>query len=170
MYIEVKLQSQQLTAFEDNGAIFLNTLVSTAKNGPGEIEDSHCTPRGWHRIRAKIGDQLPVNSVLMGRRSNGEIYSKELRNKQPERDWILTRILWLCGLEPGFNRFKNVDTMKRYIYIHGCPDDDEMGVESSAGCIKMRNRDLIRLFDHVDVGTLVYIAERDADIRGKIYE
>jgi lipoprotein-anchoring transpeptidase ErfK/SrfK len=80
-----------------------------------------------------------------------------LRAAYPERDWILTRILWLCGVEKGKNRLGHVDTMRRYIYIHGCPDEDPMGVPSSRGCVKMRNRDLLELFERVAPGTRVYI-------------
>ncbi len=160
MYIEISLNDQKLTAFDQKGKIVMETLVSTARNGPGEIENSLCTPRGWHKIRAKIGKNSPENTVFRGRRPTGEIYSSVLRHRFPERkDWILTRILWLCGLEPGFNRHGEVDTMRRYIYIHGCPDEDPMGVESSHGCIKMRNRDVVELFDKTEAGTLVLIRE-----------
>lgn len=160
MYIEVNLKKQLLTAFDQTGSVVMKTSVSTARNGPGEVVDSFCTPRGWHKIRAKIGKDVPPNTVFRARRSTGEIYSSELRNKSADRnDWILTRILWLSGLEPGFNRHGDVDTMRRYIYIHGCPDEDPMGVEGSAGCIKMRNCDVIDLFEQVEAGTLVYITE-----------
>ena len=160
MYIEVNLKNQKLTAVDDNGRVVMDTLVSTARNGPGEIENSFCTPRGWHKIQAKIGKDEPENSVFRGRRTTGEIYTPDMKQQYPERDdWILTRILWLSGLEPGKNRHGNVDTMRRFIYIHGCPDDDPMGIKGSAGCIKMRNRDVIELFDQVEPGTLVYITE-----------
>ena len=163
MYIEVNLKKQLLTAFNQTGEVVMNTSVSTARNGPGEVMDSNCTPRGWHKIRVKIGKDAPLNAVFRGRRATGEIYSSQLRNECGDRnDWILTRILWLSGLEPGFNRHGSVDTMQRYIYIHGCPDEDPMGVEGSAGCIKMRNRDVIDLFEKVEPGTLVFIAEDDS--------
>ncbi len=163
MYIEVNLKRQELAAYDSEGVAVMRTLVSTARNGAGEIEDSYCTPRGWHQIRAKIGAQAPLNTVFRGRRATGEIYSPELSRQFPRRnDWILTRILWLSGLEPGVNRFGNVDTMKRYIYIHGSPDSDPMGVESSLGCIKMRNAQMIELFDRVEPGTLVNITEGES--------
>jgi len=163
MYIEVNLNEQRLTAFDQTGEVVINTLVSTARNGSGETENSFCTPRGWHRIRAKIGKDAPRNTVFKARRPTGELFSEELRNRFPDRDdWILTRILWLCGLEPGFNRFGNVETMHRYIYIHGCPDGDPMGVPSSHGCIKMRNEDVIELFAQTDPGAIVYIKEGTA--------
>jgi lipoprotein-anchoring transpeptidase ErfK/SrfK len=112
-----------------------------------------------HKIRAKIGKICPENTVFVGRRPTGELYHPSLRAQFPNRDWILTRILWLSGLEPGKNRFGNVDTMRRYVYIHGCPDDDKMGIPSSHGCIKMRNSDVISLFDLVEIGTRVNIME-----------
>ena len=158
MYIEVDLPSQNLTAFSDDGMVLMDTKVSTARKGAGEDLNSFCTPRGWHKIRAKIGKGMPLNSVFQGRRPTNEIYSSELCRQYPGRDWILTRILWLSGLEPGYNRLGSVDTMRRFIYIHGCPEENPMGVEGSAGCIKMRNEEIVDLFKLVDVGTLVRIS------------
>lgn len=120
---------------------------------------SECTPRGWHRVRAKIGAGCPVNTVFTGRRPTGEIYSPGLKASHPGRDWILTRILWLCGLEPGRNRFGQVDSMRRFIYIHGCPEEDPMGIASSHGCVKLRNAEMIRLFDSTPAGARVLIQE-----------
>ena len=131
--------------------------VSTAANGPGELEGSECTPRGMHVIRAKIGAGVPPGSVFVGRRPTGERYTPELGAMHPGRDWILTRILWLSGTEPGRNRLGRVDTMRRYIYIHGCPDDADMTVPGSHGCIRMRNDDVIDLFDRVEAGTPVVV-------------
>lgn len=133
--------------------------VSTAVNGAGERNGSFCTPRGRHRVRAKIGAGEPLNSVFRGRRPTGEIYTPTLAQQHPERDWILTRILWLCGEQPGFNRGGDVDTMRRYIYIHGAPDSATMGRPGSIGCIRMHNNDLLDLFDRVRVGTKVNIHE-----------
>ncbi len=131
--------------------------VSTALNGAGEEENSGCTPRGWHRVRVAIGAGLPLNTVFVGRRPTGEIYSPELALQQPQRDWILTRILWLQGLEVGVNRMGNVDSMRRYIYIHGTPDSEPMGQPLSHGCIRMRNSDITELFELVSAGTPVWI-------------
>jgi L,D-transpeptidase YbiS len=133
--------------------------VSTAANGPGELSGSNCTPRGWHKVRARIGAGQPENCVFAGRRPTGEIYSPELAASHPGRDWILSRILWLSGLEPGVNRLGQVDTMRRYIYIHGTPDSEEIGVANSHGCIRMRNGDVVRLFELVPVGVRVFIHE-----------
>jgi len=131
--------------------------VSTARNGPGELRGSECTPRGWHRIRARIGQHMPSGTIFRARRPTGEIYDEALEQRHPGRDWILTRILWLGGLEPGFNRYGVVDTAWRYIYIHGSPDHGVGGTPASHGCIRMRSADLIALFDGVCVGTRVLV-------------
>ena len=158
--IIVSIAEQRLQLREDSSVI-MDVPVATARNGPGELNGSECTPRGQHQVRAKIGAGMAPGAVFVGRRPTGEIFSPALREQFPDRDWILTRILWLSGLEPGKNRFGDVDTMRRYIYLHGCPDDDVMGVASSHGCIKMRNEDVIRLFDRVATGTHVLIDEAD---------
>src|SRR5688572_20168582 len=123
--------------------------VSTSKKGPGEKNGSLCTPRGRHIVRAKIGAGQPLNAVFVRRRPTGEVWTPELHEEHAGRDWILTRILWLSGCEPGRNRLGEVDTMRRYIYIHGSPDTAEMGKPGSIGCIRMRNRDIVELFDRV---------------------
>ena len=151
--------ARQTLQYEDDDNVTYIYAISTAKNGPGEIRNSECTPRGKHYVRAKIGAGSEENTIFVGRRPTGEIYQQEMRQTHPDRDWILTRIMWLSGLEPGKNRLGNVDTMQRYVYIHGCPDEDEMGVPTSHGCIKMKNADVIELFDKVSVGTQVIINE-----------
>lgn len=158
IYLEISLASQQCRLW-DNEQLLFSAPVSTALNGAGEQIDSGCTPRGWHCVRACIGGGLPVNTVFRGRRPTGEIYTAELGQAFTGRDWILTRILWLSGLEPGKNRFGNVDTMRRYIYIHGTPDSEPMGVARSHGCIRMHNEDLLALFELVRPGTKVLIHE-----------
>ncbi len=154
--LHVSIPDQRLSMIE-NGKIVKTYLVSTAKNGPGERRGSGCTPRGWHVIRARIGKDEPENSVFIGRRPTGEIYNAELAAQYPERDWILTRILWLGGLEPGFNRYHEVDTAWRYIYIHGSPDHGVSGDPQSHGCIRMKSPDLLELFDNVKTGMRVLI-------------
>ena len=155
--IHVSLSDQQLELRDGNRTVAAYP-VSTARNGPGEQRDSGCTPRGWHRIRMKIGAGQPINAVFVGRRPTGEIHSPELAALQPERDWILTRILWLTGLERGRNRGGDRDTLRRFIYIHGCPDTAPMGEPLSHGCIRMRNRDMVELFEQVNVGDRVLIS------------
>lgn len=157
--IVIHTPQQLLELIGDDGRLVKRYLVSTASKGLGEQQGSNCTPRGRHIVRAKIGGGLPVNTVFRARRPTGEIYSEQLAAAHPGRDWILTRIMWLSGCEPGFNRLGEVDTMRRYIYIHGCPDSAEMGVPKSIGCVRMRNAELIELFDLVPVGTAVEIRE-----------
>lgn len=156
--LEINIKDQTLSVMQ-NEEVIKSYSIATAKNGPGEQINSECTPRGKHIIRAKIGKDAGINTVFVARRDTGEVYDSELKQQFPERDWILTRILWLSGCEPGINRLGNVDTMRRYIYIHGCPDEDEMGKPGSHGCIKMRNDDVVELFNMVKAGTPVYIKE-----------
>ncbi len=156
LWIKVSIPKQRLDLMEGERVV-RSYSVSTAKNGAGEINGSECTPRGVHVIRAKIGAGAPANTVFVRRRPTGEVFEPGYREKFPNRDWILTRILWLSGKEPGKNRFGNVDTMRRYIYIHGCPDEDAMGIPSSHGCVKMRNAEVIDLFERVPSGTRVVI-------------
>jgi L,D-transpeptidase YbiS len=133
--------------------------VSTSKRGPGEMNGSLCTPRGKHIVRAKIGAGQPLGAVFVRRRPTGEVWTPELHAQYPGRDWILSRILWLSGCEPGRNRLGDVDTMRRYIYIHGSPDSAEMGKPGSIGCIRMRNRDIVDLFERVPPYTAVDLKE-----------
>jgi L,D-transpeptidase YbiS len=157
MHIDISLKEQRLTLFDVSRKPLLSCAISSAANGPGCQKNSGCTPLGQHAVRAKIGAGAPVNSVFVGRRATGELCTPDLMAAFPERDWILTRILWLSGKELGVNRLGEVDTMQRYIYIHGTPDSVEMGKIGSHGCIRMRNAELITLFDLVAVGTTVNI-------------
>jgi lipoprotein-anchoring transpeptidase ErfK/SrfK len=157
--IIIGLESQRLTLIEE-GMESEHYPVSTARLGAGEQRDSERTPRGRHVIRAKIGAGLPPGAVLVGRRPTGEIWTRELARRYPDRDWILSRILWLSGREVGRNRLGPVDSMRRYIYIHGTPDSEPMGEPASHGCVRMRNADVIELFDRVRVGTPVEIEEQ----------
>ena len=154
--IEVSVPEQRLDLFEGDVRI-RSYRVSTAANGAGERAGSYPTPRGRHRIRAKIGTGLAPGAVLRGRRPTGEVCDEAAWRAAPDRDWILTRILWLCGEEPGINRGGEVDTFRRYIYIHGTPDAVELGRPGSRGCIRMRNREVIELCDLVQAGTPVVI-------------
>lgn len=139
------------------GKVVMEVAISSSKNGTGQRKGSYQTPLGRHQIRAKIGRGAAWNTVFVGRRPTGEIWSPELAQAFPNRDWILTRILWLSGLEPGFNRFGDVDTMRRYVYLHGSPDSVDMGEPGSIGCIRMRNTDIVSLFDLIAPGTTVDI-------------
>lgn len=156
--LRIEIGHQRLICLQEGRAVALYP-VSTARQGAGEQMESGCTPRGLHRIRLKIGEGCPENTVFVSRRPSGEIYDAELAESHPERDWILSRILWLDGLQPGINRGGRNDTLRRYIYIHGTPEESLIGMPVSHGCIRMRNRDLIKLFDWTENGMPVEIVE-----------
>ena len=160
--IDIDLGNQELRLLGAGRTLF-GASISSAGNGAGETVGSGCTPRGRHAVRLRIGAGEPLNRVFVGRRPTPEIYSPELAARYPGRDWILTRILWLTGREPGFNRGGRCDTLRRFIYIHGSPDSEPMGVPRSHGCIRMRNADLVQLFDLVRNGTAVYIHDGVVD-------
>ena len=159
-HIIINIAHQTLTVLKQDKPV-CQYGVSTAKNGIGSRQDSGCTPLGAHRIAQKIGDNAPINTVFIGRVPTGEIYSTEFGERHPERDWILTRIMWLQGLEEGVNKGSNAhggcDTYQRYIYIHGTPDNESMAEPLSHGCVRMRNADIVELFAQVTEGTLVDI-------------
>jgi lipoprotein-anchoring transpeptidase ErfK/SrfK len=156
--LHISIADQQLYGFAD-GVLTYRTAVSTALNGVGEKNGSGCTPRGRFQVRARIGGNLPAGAVLRGRRWTGEVWSPELHAQYPGRDWILSRILWLSGCEPGRNRLGDVDTFRRYIYLHGTPDNEPMGVPLSHGCVRLRNDALIELYDRVPAHCAVQIEE-----------
>ena len=149
--------SDQSLELREGGAVIKHYQVSTALNGAGELRDSECTPRGRHEISEMFGHDAEQGTVFVGRRATGEIYSPQLAAEYPTRDWILTRILWLSGREPGRNKGGACDSKSRYIYVHGSPDEVSLGTPGSRGCIRMRNTDVIELFDRVRIGTLVEI-------------
>lgn len=157
MRIEVSIRDQIARLFDDQNVLVRVFPVSTAARGVGEQNGSFCTPRGRHLIRAKIGTGAPDRAVFVNRRPTGEVHTPELAAGAPKRDWILTRILWLSGCQPEFNRLGNVDTMRRFIYLHGTPHEGEIGSPGSHGCVRMGNRDIRELFDLVPVGTPVDI-------------
>ncbi|AWI74466.1 L,D-transpeptidase [Parazoarcus communis] len=159
MHIRIDIATQRLDLFDEDGCCIRRYRVSTALNGAGEQMDSGCTPRGRHRIRACIGRSAAWGTVFRGRRPTGEVWSPAFAEAHPGRDWILSRILWLCGEEPGVNRGGRVDSMRRYIYIHGTGEDQPMGEPRSHGCIRMRNDDIVELFELVSAGTRVEIVE-----------
>lgn len=156
--ITISISDQNLTLFQ-GGQCLVQYSVSTALNGSGCLKNSGKTPLGQHIIRAKIGSDEPLNTVFVGRRPTGEIYTPTLANHYPNRDWILSRILWLSGTEKGRNRLGQVDSMQRYIYIHGTPDTEPMGIALSHGCVRMRNQDIVELFDLIEPFTPVEIVE-----------
>lgn len=159
-HIIINIAKQSLSLYKHNSEI-CHYRVSTAKNGIGSQQDSGCTPLGQHIIAQKIGGHEPINAVFVGRVPTGEIYSAEFGANHPKRDWILTRILWLQGLEEGVNKGSNdkggCDTYQRYIYIHGTPDNEPMDLPLSHGCVRMRNQDIIELYDKIEEGVAVTI-------------
>jgi L,D-transpeptidase YbiS len=162
MRIEISLHAQQLYLYETSAeGEFLRREfpVSTALNGAGETEGSFCTPRGQHRIAQKIGADAPLFAVFKARVATGEIWTPELDAGEPGRDWILSRILWLEGMEAGKNQGDQVDSHDRYIYIHGTNEEHKIGTPASHGCIRMRNADVAALCVLVEVGTPVNIRE-----------
>jgi lipoprotein-anchoring transpeptidase ErfK/SrfK len=159
MHIRISLSRQTLELHDEHGAVVRCYSVSTARNGAGEQRGSFQTPRGRHIVRAKVGAGATANTVFVRRRPTGELWTPQLAAQFPTRDWILTRILWLSGTEPGRNRLGDVDTMRRFIYLHGSPDTVAMGTPGSIGCVRMRNSDIIELFDRVPVYTAVDIVE-----------
>lgn len=154
--IDISLAEQVLRLYDNDNLLFSAT-VSTARNGPGEKEGSECTPCGMHEIHSMLGEGCAEGSVFVGREATGEIYSPQLAAQHPDRDWILSRIIWLGGCEPGVNQGGNVDTRQRFIYIHGTPDNEPMGVPLSHGCIRMRNHDVVDLYDQLEPGVPVMI-------------
>lgn len=155
-FIYISSKKQQLDFYQ--GDMLLQSYsISTGKNGMGELMGSECTPRGWHRIYSHIGKETPVNSVFVSRVWTGEIYDEALALANPGRDWILTRIFQLVGIEPGRNQGGQLDSLQRYIYIHGTPDTTSLGVPGSRGCIRMRNKDIIELASQVEINTRVFL-------------
>lgn len=156
VWLEIDLGAQSLT-IREGSACRETFAISSGAHGIGQHEGSGQTPVGWHYVRAVIGDGLPPGSVFRGRRPTGEVFSPELARTHPERDWILTRILWLCGLERGVNRGGDVDSQRRYIYLHGTPADQPMGTPASHGCIRLRDEALLAVFEATPAGTPVWL-------------
>jgi L,D-transpeptidase YbiS len=152
--VEINITRQTLDLFVGNRCQ-RSYLVSTALNGPGELNGSECTPRGKHAVAEMIGEGYALNTVFVGRKVTGEIYNRILEKKFPKRDWILTRVIWLKGLEARKNLGGICDTQARYIYIHGTPDEFRLGRVGSHGCIRMANSDIVELYDSITVDTPV---------------
>jgi len=157
-WIRIDLRRQRLELVEGD-RIAATYPVSTAARGAGERTGSEQTPRGAHEVRELIGAGAPCGAVFVGRRPTGEICTEALCAAHPDRDWILTRVIWLSGLEDGRNKGGDVDSYDRYIYIHGTSDEASLGTPASHGCVRMRNTDVITLFDRIEVGMLVRIDE-----------
>ena len=145
--IEVSVPEQRLTLFIDN-LIAANYPISTSKFGLGSEENSNRTPLGAFQIKEKIGGDQPIRTIFKSRRPEGQWEPDAV----VDADLVLSRILWLDGLEP-----ENANTFQRYIYIHGTNQEDLIGQAASHGCVRMRNIDMIELFDLVAPETPVFI-------------
>ncbi len=153
-YIVVCIDKQKLCLVKQKKILKVYS-ISTSRFGTGNEKDSYKTPLGVHRIFKKIGDNAPSGSVFEGRQLTGKIVSIPSPG-----DLITTRILWLEGLEWAINRGGNVDSLERYIYIHGTPEEDKIGFPASKGCIRMKNQDIISLYNDVEEGTLLHIVSQ----------
>jgi hypothetical protein len=153
-FLTVNIATQSVSLFAD-GRLVRQMPASTSRFGIGQAEGSNCTPLGLHRIVEKIGAGEPAGTVFKSRRVIGHTADPKFADAK-----ITTRILWLEGLEPGFNRGGNVDSHARYIYIHGTADQGSIGRPASCGCVHLADGDLIPLFDLLPSGTLVWIAEK----------
>jgi len=151
--ISIRISEQTLTHHRQSG-VSLCYPVSTAARGTGNQRDSLQTPLGRHRIAKKIGADMPLCTAFIARSPVG-IYEPASGN--PDKDWILSRILWLEGMQTGLNRRGPVDTLSRFIYIHGTHQENLIGTPASHGCIRMRNTDVLQLFSHTREGETVYI-------------
>ena len=157
--IKINVTQQQLDLYGDDGKLLQQYPVSTSKYGTGNENGSEKTPLGLHRIKDKIGGAMPVNEVFIGRIPHGNLDECKERGVELPDDVIMSRILWLDGMEPGRNHGSYVDTYQRYIYIHGTNDEANIGKPSSIGCIRMRNEDVVDLYRLVEIGSEVLIEE-----------
>lgn len=157
--INVNVSQQQLRLLDEDGNLIHQYPVSTSKYGTGNQNGSEQTPLGLHRIKDKLGGAMPVNEVFIGRLPHGNLDECIERGVELPDDVIMSRIMWLEGMEPGRNKGGFVDTYQRYIYIHGTNHEGDIGKPSSIGCIRMLNKDIVELFRLVDVGTEVLIEE-----------
>lgn len=157
--IKINLTEQQLNLLDDAGKVLQQYPVSTSKYGSGNQNGSEQTPLGLHRIKDKLGGAMPVNEVFIGRVPHGNLDECKERGVDLPDDVIMSRILWLEGMEPGRNQGGYVDTYQRYIYIHGTNHEDSVGTPSSIGCIRMCNNDIVDLFRLVEKGSEVLIEE-----------
>jgi hypothetical protein len=147
--------------FYRGGVLVRSYAISTSKRPPSNVKNSLGTPRGLHEIAERIGAGQPPGMVFKSRAPTGRHFSEvsTLDPDQAENTLITSRILWLRGLEPGVNRDGEVDTYERYVYVHGTNLEDRIGEPLSAGCVLMRNLDIVELYEEVRAGDLVFIAD-----------
>ena len=152
----VSIENQIL--YEINKNQIIRTYdISSSKYGFGNKENSNKTPIGLHLIKKKFGDKVPIYGKFIGRKFYGKIATIFTDATKSETDDITSRILWLEGLEENINKGDGIDSYKRYIYIHGTSEEGLIGRPASHGCIRMKNKDIIELYDKIKIGTLVLI-------------
>lgn len=155
-YLFVSPRKQKMYWIKNNQLVKTFT-ISTAEKGIGNEWGSEKTPYGLHKVKMKIGDGVPLYGRFVGRRFTGKIATIYTDTSRSPTDDVLTRILWLEGLEPGVNKGRKVDSFKRHIYIHGTSEEGRLGRPASHGCIRMKNDEIMELYDHIKEGTIVYI-------------
>jgi lipoprotein-anchoring transpeptidase ErfK/SrfK len=155
-FIYVGVKRQKIYIIKNN-QVFLSYNVSTSKHGAGIINNSNMTPVGLHKIRNKIGDDIPENGIFKYRKYTGEIAEIENRPIKTGLDIISSRIITIEGLEPGLNKGKNIDSYERNIYIHGTNEEGLIGKPASHGCIRMKNQEIITLYKHINADQLIVI-------------
>ena len=160
-HIIVSIDEQQLYCIDHQNNVICDYPVSTSIYGIGSQNGSYKTPLGEHSIAQKTGSGCAINEVFVGRQPLGRLEQLIADGKPLPEDIITGRILWLQGQEPGLNQGDNIDSYKRYIYIHGTPEEDKIGSAASHGCVRMRNKDIVELFDLVDEGCKVIIQEKN---------
>lgn len=154
----VRISTATLQFFR-RGELVKSYVASTSKRPPSNVKHSLGTPRGLHEIAERIGAGQPPGMVFKSRAPTGRHFSEMLEREPDIENLITSRILWLRGLEPGVNRGGEVDTYGRYVYIHGTNHDERIGEPLSAGCVLMRNLDIVELYEEVRTGDLVWIAD-----------
>ncbi|VAW51241.1 ErfK/YbiS/YcfS/YnhG family protein [hydrothermal vent metagenome] len=157
--INISVAKQELKLLDEDGLLLHQYPVSTSKYGTGSENGSEKTPLGLHRIKEKLGGAMPVNEVYIGRVPHGNLEECLEQGVELPDDVIMSRIMWLEGMEPGRNHGGYVDTYQRYIYIHGTNHEENIGTPASIGCIRMCNKDVVDLFRQVEIGSEVLIEE-----------
>ena len=167
-YIEIKCNksfnevlfvniTEQKMYYIKEGGIVKTYVISSSSYGVGNKAGSNKTPIGLHKVKQKFGEETPINGKMIGRVFYGDIATIYTDNTKSKTDDVCSRILWLVGLEEGLNKGEGIDSYNRYIYIHGTSEEGRLGKPVSHGCIRMKNKEVIELYEKVKIGTLVLI-------------
>ena len=167
-YIEIKCNksfnevlfvniTEQKMYYIKEGGIVKTYVISSSSYGVGNKAGSNKTPIGLHKVKQKFGEETPINGKMIGRVFYGDIATIYTDNTKSKTDDVCSRILWLVGLEEGLNKGEGIDSYNRYIYIHGTSEEGRLGKPASHGCIRMKNKEVIELYEKVKIGTLVLI-------------